>query len=332
MPHSTASQPPAQETAWLPAAGSVRPMWLLARLPPEMTPARAVACVLSLLILLGPCFAQENTPVFKSDSSLVRVDTAALTSAGTIITDLHKTDLRVFDNGAEQNIQGFTFEEEPLDLILLFDASGGMRGKLLQLVRAVELGFHELKNGDRVCVMGYQRDVTEIAPFTTDLDAVNQTILLQVLGLHFGGAPQTGPAVEAAARRFRKEPTAGRSRAVLAITDKIGARSDVAVRELWKSNAVFSELVIGNSDQTQIRDRDGSLTGTQTGGATVVAGPPGPSFQQAIRLLRRRYTLYYSAPAAQTGTQREIDVRLSPAASLRFPAAQLRFRRGYLVP
>src|SRR5258708_6182243 len=101
-------------------------------------------------------FPQEAGVVFHSGVSLIRVDAEVLDASGVILEGLGKSDFQLSDEGGFQPVLNLSFEEEPLDLILLFDLSGSMRGKLLRIVRAVELGFHELKKGDRVCVMAYQ--------------------------------------------------------------------------------------------------------------------------------------------------------------------------------
>lgn len=278
--------------------------------------------------------AQEAPPVFRSGVSLVRVDTEALDADGRILAGLKQDDFRVFDDGVNQPVVGFSFEEEPLDLILLFDLSGSMRSKLLGVVRAVELGFHELKKGDRVCIMGFHAVAQEIAPFTSDLDSVNETILLKVLAQHFVGESKPERAAAEAALRFRKEPKTQRRRAVLAITDRSGSSSyaaQSAVRDLWQSDAVFSELEIGRSASMQVLERAGDVIAARTGGATVVAGDPGQAFRQALRLLRRRYTLYYASPGGQAGSERSLEVRLSAEAEKRFPGSHVRTRTGYTV-
>jgi VWFA-related protein len=295
---------------------------------------RLPALWLAMTVAASTCGAQEGQPVFRSGVSLIRVDAEALDADGRILTGLKRDDFQIFDDGARQPVAGFSFEEEPLDLILLFDLSGGMRSRLLGVVRAVELGFHELKQGDRVCVMGFHRDAEEIAPFTSDLDTVNETILLKVLAQHFAGDSKPEKAGADAALRFRREPKTQRRRAVLAITDRIGTSSFAAqdaIRELWQQDVVFSELEIGRSSSVQVLERGGNPIALKTGGSTVVAGPPGQAFQQALRLLRRRYTLYYASPGGQAGTERSLEVRLSAEAEKRTPGSHVRSRTGYLV-
>ena len=272
----------------------------------------------------------QNEPVFRSGVSLVRVDAEAIDAGGRVIAGLTKDDFRVLDEGTAQPLVNFSFEEEPLDLILLFDTAGSMHGKLLKVVRATELGFGELHRGDRVCVRAFSGASTEVLPFTDNLEAVNTAILIQVLKLRFGGGSRLGPAADDAALRFRSEPKTHRKRAVLIVTDKAGSREPneaAIVRDFWNSDAILSELVL---------DRDQSAVNEivdETGGATIAAGgDPGAAFRDSVRYLRSGYTMYYALPAADSGVERKVRVELTPAAAERFPNVRIRARSGYIAP
>ena len=280
----------------------------------------------AFLVCLWLVAASAQDTTFRSDVSVVRVDVEVRDSSGKILEGLKKEDFRILDQGQPVAVTDFAFEAEPLDLILLFDLSGPMRGKLLKLVRAVELGFHELKAGDRVCVMAGPFSAFEILPFTPDLDRVNQAILIDVLKQKFGGQFILESAASAAAGRFRLEPKSKRRRAVLVVEDKSEGRpgaEGAAIRALWESDAALGEFVLGGGTQ------HGAIS-WQTGGSVVMAGAePGPAFQGAVQGLRRRYTLYYPQPAGSPGAERKVAVTLSPNA----PAgAHVRARAGYIVP
>ncbi len=248
--------------------------------------------------------------VFRSSVSLVRVDAAVSDAAGRILTDLKKDDFRIFDDGVLQPILNFSFEEEPLDVILLFDTGGNMSSKFLPLIRAVELGFHELKRGDRAAVMVYSGVSVQLLPLTADFAAVNDAILLQVLRQHFGGASKLVAAADDAAHHFQTEPGSQRRRAILVITDKTAARNsrdEVAIRDLWQANVVLSELILDHPPQPT------DPVVEKTGGATIPAGSdPGHAFVESLRRLRRRYTLYYAMPPGSSGTERTIRVEVRP--------------------
>jgi hypothetical protein len=121
---------------------------------------------------------------------------------------------------------------------------------------------------------------------------------------------------------------------VLMIADRSGsgtAGDAAAIRDLWQSNAVLGELILGGGHETRILESGASAIADKTGGAAIVAGAPGPAFQDSVRRLRRRYTMYYALPAATPGSERSIRVELSPAAASRLPNSRILSRTGYVV-
>ncbi len=284
----------------------------------------------------GTFATAQDDVVFRSGVSLVRLDAEAVDAGGAVVPGLKKEDIRILDEGKEQTLVNFSFEEEPLDLILLFDTAGSMHGKLLEVIRATQLGFNELRKGDRVCVRVFSSTSTEMLPFSDNLDTVNQAILLKALALRFNGASKLEPAADEAALRFRNEPRTRRKRAALIVTDKPGSReSDQTsiVRDLWNSNAVLSELVVDRPGQpTRMLERGTNEIVDKTGGATIVAGDPGGAFRESVHYLRSGYTMYYALPDARGGSPRAVQVELTPDAAKRFPNVRIRARSGYIAP
>jgi hypothetical protein len=291
--------------------------------------------VIPFLLIAAAAAAPQGDVVFRSGVSLVRVDVEAVDINGRVISGLTKDDFRVLDNGTPQLPGNFSFEEEPLDLILLFDTAGSMRGKLLNVVRATELGFHELHRGDRVSVRAFRDASTEILPFTDDLQAVNEAILIQVLRLKFSGGSKPESAAAEAARRFQREPKTHRKRAVLIVTDKHVARlpnETAVVRDLWNADAVLSELILGGAPQTKLLESGADSIVDRTGGASIIEGNPGEAFRDSIRYVRSGYTMYYAMPDAGPGTERKVQVELTPEAARHLPDVRIRSRSGYIVP
>jgi len=290
----------------------------------------------------------QDAVTFRAGVSLVHVDAEVLDQDGRILNGLHKEDFRVFDERKEQPVVEFAAEEQPLDLILLFDISGSMRGVVQEVADAARQGLHQLQPGDRVCVMVFNSSSREVAPFTEDLDAVDRTIQNDVLGLNFGGGTLIQAAVSDAAMRFRRERHSERRRAVLIITDDMGTRTRreaSVVDEFWESDAILSGLIVRNPGFQAMRTvgvilapqnlaMQAGMKGIaeKTGGDTLTANEPGTAFQEAMRRIRTRYSLYYAQPEAKTGTTRAIRVDLAADAAKRFPKARVRARTGYVVP
>jgi len=281
------------------------------------------------ILLLGLIWAQD--PLFRASTSLVRVDAEAVLPTGQVVAGLKAGDFRVLDQGQEQAITNFGFEEDPLDLILLFDTSAGMKGKIQAILRAAELGFHELRTGDRVSVMGYGAGTRVAQGFTPELDVVNDAIVLKILAGSFAGNGRVEMAAAEAAGRFRSEPVSHRKRAILAISDK-GEPAGSDVRGLWDGNIVFSQLLVGKGGATRVVESTAGSMVSRTGGLVIVAGVPGEAFQQSVHYLRSGYTLYYSPPAGASGSERSVRVELTAEAMRRYPGVRVRGRTGYLMP
>src|ERR1700730_2704358 len=95
--------------------------------------------VAALAILL----TGQDRSTFRADVSQVHVDAEVLGKDGRIVTGLSKNDFRVFDEGQEQEVIGFAAEEQPLDLILLFDISGSMRSTFVKVARVAQQALQQ---------------------------------------------------------------------------------------------------------------------------------------------------------------------------------------------
>jgi VWFA-related protein len=285
--------------------------------------------------------------VFRASVALVHVD-AEVTLDGRTLAGLTKDDFRVLDERRPQTVLHFASEAQPLDLILLFDVSGSMRPVVQSVASAARQGLQELRQGDRVCIWVFNRRSREIAPFTSDLDAVARTIEQQVLTLRFGGGTLIQAAVDAAALRLMKEPKSEQRRAVLIITDDFGTRTrreQSVVRDFWEADAILSGLIV-RYGAVQALHTAGIILGPQnllieagmkgisakTGGDTIRASDAGAAFQESMRRIRSRYSLYYAQPDGKPQTTRTIRVELAGDAAKRYPKARVRARTGYVVP
>src|SRR5262245_9633150 len=279
--------------------------------------------------------AAGQDATFRTGVSLVHVDVEVRTEDGRVVEGLTRNEFRILDNRQEQSIAQFAIGDEALDLILLFDISASMKPAVQAVAAAAREGLRELQPGDRVAVMVFNAKSRVIAPFTTDLDAVQATIQSRVLGLKFAGATFIQTAVENAAKEFMHQPRTHRRRAVLVITDNYGQRTRKeasVVNALWEADALLSALVVRNA-KLEARRIAITIMGPQmlawqvgvggvaekTGGDMVRGGDPGSSFRDAMRRIRTRYSLYYPMPEAKPGELRSVTVQLSEAAAKRLP-------------
>ncbi len=299
------------------------------------------------VFLAGVLLRAQDTPAFRSDVSLVHVD-AEVTDGIRTLTGFQKEDFLVKDNRQPQRVVFFAQDEEPLDIILLFDISGSMRPNVAKVGASARTALAELHPGDRLAVMTFHRNSRLVAPFNDDLDAVARTIQEDVVEGKFGGGTRILAGVDEAAMYFLRQPKTQRRRAVLVLTDNFGQRSrrtSTVVHKLWEADASLSGLIIRDPVRTAIAEvtfatnplalalREGmDGVAEKTGGDTLKSGDPGGAFREMMQRFRRRYSLYYAMPPGKPGETREVQVTLTSEALSRFPNARVRARKGYLVP
>jgi VWFA-related protein len=292
--------------------------------------------MLPLLLLL-----LQDAPTFRADVSLAHVD-VEVRQDQRLVESLTKDDFRITDNGRAMPVLFVGHEEEPSDIVLLLDTSASMRPVMERVAEATRAALAQLREGDRVAVMAFDRDPELIEDFSSDFAAVERSIRDKVLTRNFPMSTRIQEAVDAAARHFLTKPGArsesNRRRAVLIVTDNLGiGHESSAVPNLWEADAVLSGIIVKNAAMAARYTvffppslfGVGGMTGIaeKTGGDTVKLDDAGEGLKQMIQRLRLRYSLYYAAPAAKAGEERKVKVDLAKPRK----GTKIRARSGYRV-
>jgi VWFA-related protein len=289
-------------------------------------------------LLLTLLFQDQAT--FRSDVALVRVDAEVRTGSGPV-SDLRRDSFRIKDNGIEQSIVYFAHDEQPLDAILLFDTSNSMRRVVARVAEAAHIAMGELRPGDRVAIMAFDRTTDLIEDFTGDFAVAERAISGKVLQRKTHCCSPIQAAVGAAARQFLKQHAlnrqgSNRRRAIVVITDDQGASvRPSALRDLQEADAVVLGVIVSRGPRIGplafwyrgIRD-----FAIKTGGDMMNTRDAGEGVREALNRLRMRYSLYYALPQCTPGEQRTVQVELTSDAAAEHPGAIVRARTGYFAP
>lgn len=89
---------------------------------------------------------------------------------------LTKDDFTVIEDGVEQEIQFFSTESAPFDLVLLLDFSGSTADKRNLIKKAAKRFVEVARPADRVSVIAFADDIKTISEFTGDKDALYAAI------------------------------------------------------------------------------------------------------------------------------------------------------------
>src|SRR6267154_3368303 len=134
------------------------------------------SALVSVHLVPRPAKAQGSVPL-KQDDDVVRVNTdlvvlnaTVIDKDGKFISGLKRSDFKVFEDGAEQQVAGFTAEETPFAAAILLDTSGSMETRLT-LGRSAAIRFLDgLRDEDVAAVYNFDVKVEQMQDFSPGRD------------------------------------------------------------------------------------------------------------------------------------------------------------------
>lgn len=297
----------------------------------------------SIVPRLRPAVSTGQTMFPKSDirvdSALVLVPTQVTNVIGTPITDLHKEDFKVFEDGVEQPITNFSKEDAPLSIGILFDISGSMRNKIHKSTEAAAEFFKMSNPQDEFFLIEFSERPKLTVPFTSDPDEIYDRIA--------HAKPFGRTALLDAIRMAMAEMKHARNnrKALVIVSDGGDNRSRHSEREIknamLESDLQVYAMGIFDSDDTprhSIEEQNGPKLlrelADESGGREypVTSLNDLPTISARIgSQLRNQYLLGYSPTnSARDGKYRIIQVRVTPQAQI--PDLRVYYRHGYYSP
>ncbi len=322
------------------------------RSPIHMKPA-----ALALIVVLwftAALQAQQDDPVFRSTSELVLTDVQVLhKKTGTAAAALRAQDLRVFEDGVEQQIVEFSRDELPLSVVLLFDLTASVHAVLKPLAAGARAALGHLKPEDEVAVMVYAAQAQVVDGFSTDRDRTVEAIAKASAMTSKQAAFFNEAVYQAAAQLHSATPT--HRRAIIWLTDnwpnvaftRAVHTEQEAIRKLneegvavapilmkdWKFLPVVAADQIVEGPARRVRPPgDAKKYAELTGGQALSLGGKKAEERLAemIDQLRSRYTVGYRPSVEKpSGTYCTLRVELAPNGALRADEWAVLARRGY---
>jgi Ca-activated chloride channel family protein len=304
--------------------------------------ASGVDTAVSILPRFRPAVSTGQSILPKADirvdSALVLVPAQVTNVLGTPVTDLHKDDFRVFEDGVEQPITNFSREDAPLSIGLLFDISGSMRNKIKKATEAAAAFFKTSNPQDEFFLIEFSDRPKLTVPFTSDPDEIydriahtkpfGRTSLLDAIHMAMGEMKH--------AQNTRK--------ALVIVSDGGDNRSRHTEREI-KSAMLESDLQVyamgifdpDDTRRSQEEQHGPQLLETladQSGGREypVASLNDLPFISARIgNQLRNQYLLGYTPlKSERDGKYRIINVRVTPPAETH--DLRVNYRHGYYSP
>jgi len=120
---------------------------------------------------------QASLTTFKTGVTVVNVP-VTVRGDGILVTDLHKNDFEILDNGKRQEISYFAHQDDvPLNVALLVDVSGSVR-QIIEDEKVTAGQFLErvLRPHDRGIVVGFSESVILWQGFTSSIDLLKAAL------------------------------------------------------------------------------------------------------------------------------------------------------------
>jgi VWFA-related protein len=301
--------------------------------------------------------------VFRSDVSLVRVDAQVVDRVNRAITDLRVEDFVLHEGGRVQQIRNFASEDMPMDVLFLLDVSASMGPHVERIADASSQALTVLGTSDRMAIMVFDRSTRVRLPFSRSRQELQRELSHLLRQERFNGGTDITRAMLDAADYIRREGRRDARRAIIILTDDQTefdrneaevsltlARADAVMCALIAPDALqFGRFPAGFGLRRGGFGNPAAGTGgflgsvhTRSAGTAQIARNSGgdemsvdkaSALEETLLRLRQRYTLYFSLPeGVRPGQERNIEVSLADRTRLRFPDAEVRYRRVYMTP
>jgi len=232
--------------------------------------------LLAAVAVAGQEPAKDEDVVFRSDTTLVRVDVQVLDQDNRAVTRLDKEAFILREQGQVRAIKNFVREEMPIDLLFLIDVSGSMRPHVERMAEAAHQSLPSLREEDRVAVMVFDRQARLRMPFRPGSAEGRRELDNLLRSERFNGGTDITRAMYEAAKFLKKQGRKEARRAVVLLTDdqtEFEADPYGVGRALNDADTVLSALLVPAVMPRGMGRRPG---GWGRGGVTIgVPGIPG---------------------------------------------------------
>lgn len=276
------------------------------------------------------------------DTSLVLVPVQVTTQLGTSVTNLNKTNFRIFEDNVEQTITHFSKDDAPISIGLLFDASGSMHNKLRKSSEAAAALFKTANPADEFFLVEFNDRARLAVRFTNVAD----DLYGQILRTRTSGRTSLLDAIHLALVEMKNAKN--QRRAIVIISDggdnfsrhSVGQIREALVESEVQLYAMGIFDTVDSSDKKKRPKEEVNGPSLLTELAELTGGKHYPvedldelpAISERIGLdLRNQYVLGYNpASLERDGKYRRIELNLVTDPGT--PPLRTQYRKGYYAP
>jgi Ca-activated chloride channel homolog len=200
---------------------------------------------------------QDDETAIKVDTNLVTIPVSVFDRNGLYIPNIRQEEVKIFEDGVEQEIAYFGTTDKPFTVVLMLDTSPSTQYKIEQIRSAAKSFVDQLKEQDRVMVMEFNSSVKVRSEITNDRQAIYRAIDKT----DFGSGTSLYDAVDQALRRHLSA-IEGR-KAVVLFTDGVDTTSRRATYDSTLDYAEEMDAMIFPIYYNTYLENRGITSGTQ---------------------------------------------------------------------
>jgi VWFA-related protein len=266
--------------------------------------ATLIPLTLGLVSRHGPLQAQDQK--FSASTETVRVD-VLVKNGNDVVAGLTPRDFEILDNGVVQQVNLVSFEDIPLNVILVLDVSESVAGERLdQLQEASALLLSGLKMQDQSALVTFNHQVRLPAPLSPDVTAVRRALA------DVGGAGRTALTDAVYAGLTTGDTDSGRA-LVIVFSDGVDTGSWLSVSQVLDTAKRSDAVVYGVSVRSRVKPEFLSDLTSTTGGRLYeverIQSLPG-IFVDILEEFRHRYLIGYTPRGVATNGWHRLEVHV----------------------
>jgi Ca-activated chloride channel family protein len=275
---------------------------------------------------------------FRVSSEMVLVNTSVVDSHGRPIAGLTKDNFRLFESHREKKIAWFSEDQAPVSMVIVFDTSGSMEGKLKRCAEAVAELLRSSQTGDEFALMTFSNQPQLVRKWTHDEAAIPAALLNE-------RAHGTTAVIDALQMAGRYANTGSNSRKLIFVVSDGGDNSS-----RWRETQVLQQLQEMDLELYAVDIRESAFTPSYPGlaegpglldrlcdslsGRYMAVDRMGDltgAVERIRREIRSQYVLGYRPGALERdGRFHPVEVKVAPPAGMH--RISVRWRRGWREP
>ncbi|MCW5983110.1 MAG: VWA domain-containing protein [Bryobacteraceae bacterium] len=183
--------------------------------------------------------------VFRSDIAMGRIDVQVLDPALRAVANLTEDDFLLRRDDETVPIRDFSYQELPVDVVLLLDVSGSMRPQVERVASAADRALRVLSDKDRVAIMTFTTRARVRMKFAEDREEIERRLDDVVRQTSFVGGTDINRALLDTAEYIVKEGRRDARHAIIIVTDDVARPIDQQKvgMALSEADAVLMALV-----------------------------------------------------------------------------------------